>query len=258
MQADNAYSVPMGYVFNFHDASAYAAWQRQADRMPGAAEYALMMQMLKPAWGSHVLDIGCGTGESLDPFVDKGIRSTGIDPSPYMLDIACNRVGHRTELHRGSAEDLPFSDNAFNYAVLFLTLEFVESPALAIEEACRVTKDRVFIGFINKFAIKGTQLRIQSMFTNSIFNHARFYSIWEMRRLVRTIAGDIPVRWRTSGTCAANWPRCKALPQRLPFGGFVGMVFSPVPRFNTTPLTLKYGPKRPRQTVADFPGAIRR
>jgi len=79
------------------------------------------------------------------------------------------------DLHRGFAEDLPFDDNSFNYACFITTLEFVDDPRKAIEEACRVAKDRIFIGVLNRYALKGIQLRLKGIFTKSIYNRAQFF-----------------------------------------------------------------------------------
>ena len=93
------------------------------------------------------------------------------------------------DLYRGFAEELPFDDNSFNHAFFFISLEFVDDPVKSLAEACRVAKDKVFIGFINRYALKGVQLRLQGLFTPSIYNHARFFSVWELKRMARGIIG---------------------------------------------------------------------
>jgi len=188
----------MGYVFDFKDAIAYEQWYNNPrNRLTADLENELMLDMLKPMRGETVLDIGCGIGACLLVFLEKGLQVTGVDPSPYMLDIALKNAGNRVDFHRCLAEDLPFDDNSFNYACLITTLEFVEDPRKALEEACRVAKDKIFIGVLNKYAIKGIQRRIKGIFTESIYNRARFYSIWELKQIIRTIVGDVPVSWRT-------------------------------------------------------------
>src|SRR5579859_3436578 len=41
------------------------------------------------AGGSHILDIGCGTGADAVHFTSRGVRVTAIDPSAAMVAIAC-------------------------------------------------------------------------------------------------------------------------------------------------------------------------
>lgn len=235
----------MGYVFNFNDAVAYDKWlNRPRNRFIAGLEKRLMLDMLKPMCTGSILDIGCGTGASLLPFIEKGLQTTGLDPSQYMLDIALKKVGNRADLHRGFAEDLPFDDNYFNYASLITTLEFVEDPKKALEEACRVAKDRLFLGVLNRYAIRGIQLRVKGMSTKNVYSNARFFSIWELKQIIRVILGDVPISWRTvrqfpvvSGKIASRIEQ-SSLVQRCPFGAFVGIVVTLVPSFRTEPLPI--------------------
>ena len=240
----------MGYVFDFKDAVAYEQWFKKPEsQIAFELEIQLMRTLLKPSPGESVLDIGCGTGACLLAFLEMGLQVTGLDPSTYMLDIASQNVTNRADLYRGYAEDLPFDDNSFNYACLFTTLEFVDNPQKALEEACRVAKDRIFIGVLNRYAIKGIQRRVKGMFAPTIFNHAQFFSVWEIKHKIRKILGSTPISWRTvcqlpsqpgkTGGIATSLEQSKIL-QRCPFGAFAGMVVTLVPKFRTRPLTMRY------------------
>lgn len=240
----------MGHVFDFNEALAYERWiSRPQNKIAFELEAELMQNLLQPMRGESVLDIGCGTGACLEAFLEMGMRVTGLDPSTYMLDIALKKIGHRADLYRDYAEDLPFDDNSFNYACLFSTLEFVDDPQKALREAFRVSKDRVFIGVLNRYAIKGIQRRVKGIFTPTIFNHARFYSVWELKQMIRNIMGPVPISWRTvcqlptnSGKFVYNLEQSKII-QRCPFGAFAGMVVTLVPRLKTRPLTVRYQAK---------------
>ncbi|MDJ0985429.1 MAG: class I SAM-dependent methyltransferase [Desulfobacterales bacterium] len=237
----------MGHVFDFKDAIAYEQWLKKPEnKATFELETQLMQTLLKPMRGESVLDIGCGTGACLQALLDMDLQVTGLDASTYMLDIASRNVDNRADLYQGYAEDLPFDDNSFNYACLFTTLEFVDNPQKALEEACRVAKDRIFIGVLNRYAIKGIQRRVKGMFTATIYNHAQFFSVWELKQRIRQIVGHTPVSWRTvcqlpsqSGKIAASLEQSKII-QRCPFGAFAGMVVSLVPKFRLRPLTMRY------------------
>jgi SAM-dependent methyltransferase len=241
----------MGYVFDFHDAKAYEQWSHgPRNQLIAELESRLMLQMLTPKAGEMVLDIGCGTGMSVQPLLDAKLQVTGLDPSPYMLDIALAHFGQRIELYRGVAEDLPFDDNSFNYACFFCTLEFVDNVRDALAEACRVAKDKVFIGLLNRYAIKGIERWIKGFFTRTVYDHARFYGIWEIKRMVRDLMGPVPISWRTvcqfpnsPGGFLGRIEKFK-LVQHCPFGTFAGIVITLVPRFRTRPLALRYQPKQ--------------
>lgn len=240
----------MGYVFDFRDAKAYERWfEKRRNRLATELESRLMLDMLKPAPKELVLDIGCGVGASLSALLDQDLSVTGIDPSPYMLDIVFNRLANKVDLYRGFAEDLPFDDNSFNHACFFTSLEFVDDPKKALSEAFRVAKDKVFLGVLNRYALKGVQRRLVGVFTQTIYNRAQFFSIWELKRMVRELLGDVPISWRTvctfpqpSGPIVSSIER-SALVQRCPFGTFAGMVITLVPRFRTKPLALRYQAK---------------
>ena len=248
----------MGYVFDFNDARAYEQWLSDpGSRYHAKLENRLMVDMLKPLRGKSFLDIGCGTGARMLPLIQQGLQATGIDPSPYMLDIAARDLGNRAELHRGVAEELPFDDNTFTYACLVTTLEFVDNPQKALEEACRVAKDKVFFGILNRYALKAIQLRVKGMFGHSVYRSAHFFSIWELQQMLRRVLGDVPISWKTicqlpaSGGRIANKIEKSNLMQHCPFGAFVGMVVTLVPRFRTDPLPITY---RAKHTTGEATG----
>ncbi len=236
----------MGYVFDFNDAVAYEQWlNKDGNQKIIDLENRLMIEMLHPRFGQRILDIGCGAGASLMPFIGKGIQLTGVDPSPYMLDLAIKKIGHRVDFHRAHAEDLPFDDNSFDYATLCLSLEFVDDPRKALGEACRVAKDGVFVGMLNKYALKAFQRRIRGIFKTTVFNRARFFSIGEIKYLFISLLGNVPINSQT--TC--HFPgmtnqlienfELSNFARKSPFGAFAGVLAVPVPRFRTTPLKLK-------------------
>ena len=242
----------MGYVFDFKDAQAFDQWHQEPQNQAIIdLQSRLMLDMLAPCEGQSVLDIGCGSGMSLEPFTGMGLQLTGVDPSPYMLDFASAKLRHRVDLHRSYAEDLPFDDNSFNHAILNTTLEFVDDPQKALEEASRVAKDKLFLGILNRYAFKGIERRVKGIFNHSIYNRARFFSVWEIKHFMKDILGDAPMAWRTvcqlpspTGKIASRIER-SGLVQRCPFGAYAGMIITLVPRYRATPLELKYNCEEP-------------
>lgn len=237
----------MGYVFDFKAAREYDNWyQSPENRFIADLEDQLLLGLLGHVRGERVLDIGCGTGRHLLMFLEMGLDITGLDASPYMLDIAREKLGHRAELHQGLAEDLPFEDNSFDIATFITTLEFVDDVQKALQEACRVAKNRIFLGVLNRYAIKGIERRLGGMFSESIYNRARFFSVWEVKRYIRQILGKTPLRWGTVLHLPASfrkytqhlerWPHI----HRCPFGSFIGMVVILVPRYRTRNVPIGY------------------
>ena len=236
----------MGYVFDFKDAGVYDAWFDQPINRYGLdLEIKLMLDLLKPEKGQRVLDIGCGTGISLEPLLDRGLNLTGIDPSVYMLDLASKRLGSQVTLHNGFAEALPFDDNEFDAAILFISLEFTDRPAKAIEEACRVAKDTVILCVLNRYAPLNMVRRFKSFFVPNVYTHAHFFSIWELKHILFAILGHVPIKWRTTlqfpftyGSIAGFIENIKIV-QKSFFGTLIGMRIKPVPTFRTRPLKLR-------------------
>jgi SAM-dependent methyltransferase len=48
--------------------------------------------------GSRLLDVGCGTGKSFLPMLDRGWEVTGCDISPAMVELAKEKASDRAEL----------------------------------------------------------------------------------------------------------------------------------------------------------------
>lgn len=241
----------MGYVFDFQDARDYTQWAAlQSNQWVSSMACDLMLALLKPAAGESILDIGCGAGGGTLPLIENGLSLTGLDPSPYMLELSANRFGQRVDLFRGYAEDLPFDDNSFNHALFLTSLEFVDDPVKAVAEACRVAKDRIFIGFLNRFALKGVQGWRKTFCSTEMFRHARLFSVWELKKMVRSVVGPVPVQWRTVCQLPHGSSRMlrsienSGILQRCPFGAFAGMVVTLVPRFRTRPLAIRYKPNK--------------
>ncbi|MBW2367986.1 MAG: methyltransferase domain-containing protein [Deltaproteobacteria bacterium] len=235
----------MGFVFDFQTSKAYESWCRQTKNQTIISrETRLMGDLLTPLHGSTVLDIGCGPGFAMEAFKVAGLNATGLDASPYMLDFAVERLGKGAELHRGIAEDLPFEDNAFNFACITKTLEFVDSPEKALSEAFRVTKDRVFIGILNRHALAGIQNRSYDQNLEAMIENSRFFSLWEIKKTIRELVGKVPVTWqalwhlqRQPGKINEKLEDSQWLKQ-IPFGVYIGIAVTLCPKYRAKPLSL--------------------
>jgi ubiquinone/menaquinone biosynthesis C-methylase UbiE len=72
------------------------------------------LNVLPPAPGWSVLDVGCGTGTGLVPYLEAGCTVTGVEISPAMLEQAASRLGDRAELHLTEGDSLPFEGGRFD------------------------------------------------------------------------------------------------------------------------------------------------
>ncbi len=78
---------------------------------------------LRPG-ASRALDVGCGTGKSFAPLLDRGWEVTACDISPSMAALARERAGDRVRVEVADMRELPVLgsfdiafciDDAFNY-----------------------------------------------------------------------------------------------------------------------------------------------
>ena len=241
----------MGYIFTYKDSVACESWQnsRQFHRVKKNQGH-LLMDLLKPRAYESILDIGCGTGEVLSFLSgEKALQLSGVDPSPYMLDVARQKLGNRVDLTRAPAEDLPFEDNAFNHATLVTSLEFTDDPEKTLPGGPRVAKDRLFIGIVNRYAFGGLHEGASAVLEKTLCGKARYYTVGEIRAMIRSILGNVPMSWRSVNLMAPEsggffrFFENSALVRKFPFGPYMGLVVTLVPTYRVRPLSLKFAEK---------------
>ena len=80
------------------------------------------MKLYPPVAGIKVLDVGCGTGTTLNLYQKAGCNIFGIDSSPAMLSIARNKLNSQAELLLGNAAKMEYSNETFDLIIGMLTL----------------------------------------------------------------------------------------------------------------------------------------
>ena len=221
----------MGHIFGKAESECCGRWLASPwGRLATALESELVISLLEPRQGERLLDVGCGMGAHLQVFRRRGLDVTGLEPSREMLDAARERLGPGVPLHLGFAEHLPFEDSAFDLCTLITSLEFVDDPAAALSEAARVTRRRVLVGLLNPYSAHGLECLLRSLCGNGIYRQARFFSPWQMRRLIRQTLGPWPLRWQS--VLSLPLSLCRHVPglerklsfgTKNPFGAFVAM-----------------------------------
>jgi ubiquinone/menaquinone biosynthesis C-methylase UbiE len=90
----------------------------------------------------EVLEIAVGTGLNLPHYPD-GVRLTGIELSPAMLDLARRRaaeLGREVDFRVGDATALEFSDQSFDTVTCTFSLCTIPDDRTAVAEAWRVLR----------------------------------------------------------------------------------------------------------------------
>lgn len=101
-----------------------------------------------------VLDLGIGTGQSLNFYPRKG-RVVGIDLSDGMLREARKKVRENDLAHvalvQANALQLPFPDDCFDHVFISHVISVVSDPVQLVKEAQRVAKPNARIVVLNHF-----------------------------------------------------------------------------------------------------------
>jgi len=90
----------------------------------------------------EVLKVAIGTGRNL-PYYPEGIRLTGVDFSPAMLQLArrqADRLGRTVDLRLGDAQALELADASFDTVVCTFSLCAIPDERQAVAEMRRVLR----------------------------------------------------------------------------------------------------------------------
>lgn len=136
---------------------AYRRYGRRYDLVFGAIFHQgrkTVIERMGISPGDHVLEVGVGTGLSL-PEYPEGVRVTGIDLSPEMIELAHDRV-EREELPNVTlaemdASDMQFADGCFDHVVAMYVLSVAPEPERVMAEMRRVCKPGGQLFVVNHF-----------------------------------------------------------------------------------------------------------
>jgi len=127
------------------------------------------------------IEIGVGSGRFAAPL---GIKF-GIDPSEKMLEIAKRRG---IDVKIGVAENLPYENGSFDYALMVTTICFVDDIEQSFREAYRILKKGgvIVIGFVDKDSKIGKEY--QKIKDKSLFyGPATFFSVEEVESYLKEV-----------------------------------------------------------------------
>lgn len=132
-----------------------------------------LLKNLVPESGIGI-EIGIGTGRFALPLNIE----IGIDPSPKMKRIA-SKKGATVLL--AEAENIPFKDGYFDYALMVTTLCFLSNPHEAFDEVNRILKrgGSFIIGFVDKDSPLG-KVYLEEKHQSRFYKDAVFYSVEEV------------------------------------------------------------------------------
>ena len=100
--------------------------------------------------GADVVDLGCGTGLSSLPLIERGANVIGIEPDVEMLARAEVALGDRARFQRGRAEELPLPDASVDLVVAAQAAHWFEEPH-AGDEILRVLRPGGHVAYVWKY-----------------------------------------------------------------------------------------------------------
>lgn len=123
---------------NYHDVLAY--WGVTSAHPGGFAATVNFYSHFPIQPGSHVLEVGCGSGETSCFLAAQGCEVTAVDIRPQLLERAKERAqtqGVMVDWIEGDVRSLPFESNFFDVVWVESVTAFVEKTA-ALDEYYRV------------------------------------------------------------------------------------------------------------------------
>ena len=102
----------------------------------------------------------------------------GVEPSNKMVEISRKKG---IQVYEAVAEQLPFNNKTFDFALMVTTICFVDDLVKSFQEAHRVLKNDGFIviGFIDKESELGKQYQLKKE-ASRFYRNATFYSVNEV------------------------------------------------------------------------------
>ena len=162
------------------------------------------------------ISIGVGTG-----ILDRQAPiEIGVDPSVKMLRLALARG---IKPVRAVGEYLPFRDEAFDFALMTVTLCFLSSPEEAILETRRVLRRRgeLAVCIVPRDSSWGREYIRRGRAGHIFYAHAHFYTLQEAEHLLRRHSFRVVAVKSTLSYSPYEKPRIEEPSEKVEGKGFV-------------------------------------
>ncbi len=147
-RARAAIGVPVGRYLSRQAAGPHGAVGRLLARIwvsETAAVNDAAIELLNPAPGEQVCEIGFGPGRTLGRLAAAGADVIGVEVSPTMVATAARRnaapiATGRIRLHRGDGTTLPVADDSLDAVIGVHTIYFWPDPAATLLDMARALR----------------------------------------------------------------------------------------------------------------------
>jgi phosphatidylethanolamine/phosphatidyl-N-methylethanolamine N-methyltransferase len=146
-----------------------------------------------------VLDLGIGTGASLNYYPDRG-KIFGIDLSSGMLRQARKKIREQgitnCTVFQADAMRLPFADNCFDHVFISHVISVVSDPIVLVREAQRVAKPGARIVIVNHFQSTNRFIALVEKWLCPLCTKLGWRSDLVLQDLIRRTGAEIDYRFK--------------------------------------------------------------
>jgi phosphatidylethanolamine/phosphatidyl-N-methylethanolamine N-methyltransferase len=147
-----------------------------------------------------VLDLGIGTGVSLNYYpVDRG-RIVGVDLSPGMLRECRKKIRQRdlsrVAVFQGNALSLPFADSTFDHVFISHVISVVSDPVQLVREAQRVARPGARIVIVNHFQSTNRFIAMVEKWLCPLCTKLGWRSDLALQDLIRSTGIEVDYRYK--------------------------------------------------------------
>jgi len=147
----------------------------------------------------RILDLGIGTGVSLNYYPDRG-HIVGVDLSAGMLREARKKIRERGLRHatvfQANALQLPFADDTFDHVFISHVISVVSDPYRLVQEAQRVAKENARIVIVNHFQSTNRLIALLEKWACPLCTKLGWRSDLALQDLIRRTGVEIDYRYK--------------------------------------------------------------
>jgi ubiquinone/menaquinone biosynthesis C-methylase UbiE len=169
--------------------SAYTRWRAsRLGRITDALEHDLILDVIGPAAGLRVVDVGCGDGQLALLLAQAGADVHAIDPDTDMMEAARRNLAAasvRVALAEGRVEALPYRNDSFDVVLAVTVLCLVQDPQGAVTEMARTVRPggRLILGELGRRSSWAVWRRLRGWLGHPTWRSARFFIADDLRDL---------------------------------------------------------------------------
>lgn len=168
-------------VFNRY-ARDYDDWySRHADT--AESEIRAVSMLLPRGFG---IEVGVGSGF----FAGRGGIPIGLEPAKAMAELARDRG---VEVVGGVGESMPFRDSSFDYAVIIVTICFLDDPRKTLAEVLRILKPggRLITCIVPRNSEHGKYYIELGRRGHRFYSMAHFYTVGEVKNVLESLGFSV-------------------------------------------------------------------